>query len=864
MKQVIVILLIVLLITLTLGLGYMAYHDTRGLAMIARVRINEIMASNDSVVADEDGEYHDWIELYNDGSKPVDLSGWYLSDSRDILKWQFPKGTLIEGKGYLLVFASGKDKRNLGSQLHTNFKLSTLGEDVVLADRNGKLVDRLYPVELRSDISYGRISDGAEELACFSLSTPGTGNAAGVVYEAAPGLPMFSHASGFYEKEFMLVLSTAEKDAEIRYTLDGTEPDEDSPLYTGPIRIKDREGEPNLYRDIQTSLPLWPVSNAPSFKGTVVRARVFKAGSNPGETATRTYFVAPDADERYSLPVISLVTDPANLFDKEKGIYVPGAVYESWKLRNPSSIPGMNTPANYHQKGDDWERPVYVELFEPGGTVVFTQNAGLRIHGGRTSAYPQKSLRLYASAKYDPNSTFAYEIFEGLTAKGTGAPITEFKRLVLRNSGNDWVNTLLRDSLMQALTANTGIATQGGIPAVVFINGEFWGIHIIQQRQDRFYLESHYNADPNKVVILEDDGVLSEGLPGDEQAYFDMIDFINSHDLYDANNFAYLESLIDIDNYLDYFVANVYCNNTDWPQNNVRFWRYKGEVGSDASSYLDGRWRWMLFDTDLGFGLDRDVSFNALEWATARFNPKSGEEWPSVIIRGLLENEGFKAELINRFLDHLNSTFRADVVLAEIDKQADLVGTAIDEHLARWNLLGRSKNRWLENVEKLRDFARERPAYLKQHLADMFGLEGMASITAKNGNPKGGYVRINSVEVNKNTPGVLDESSWTGEYFSGVPVTISAHPYPGYRFAGWTLLSGGPAEGCLDLASDTLTLTLDGDLSIAAAFVPASPVRAIVSGAVIAFMILAALMILYAFLRQEPFFRRSVSRRYRR
>jgi len=859
MKQVIVILLAVLLISLALGLGYLEYHYSRGLSALGLIRINEIMAANDSAAADEDGEYHDWIELYNDGSKPVDLSGWYLSDSVDILKWQFPEGTLIEGKGHLLVFASGKDRRSPGGQLHTSFRLSTLGEDVVLADTNGKIVDRLYPAEMRSNVSYGRITDGSRTLVYFSSSTPGTGNAGGIVCESVPEPPSFSHDSGFYAKEFLLELSTTEKDAVIRYTLDGSEPDESSPLYTGPIMIRDREGEPNLYRDIQTSLPSWPVSDAPSFKGTVVRARVFKAGTGPGETATRTYFVAPEADKRYSLPVISLITDPDNLFDKEKGIYVPGAVFESWRLKNPRAIIGMNTPANYHQNGDDWERPVYVEFFESGGAQVISQNAGLRIHGGRTSAYPQKSLRLYAGAQYDPKSTFAHEIFKGLTASATRAPITEFKRLVLRNSGNDWVNTMLRDSLMQALTAHTDIATQGGRPAVVFINGEFWGIHIIQQRQDRFYLENHYNADPNRVVILEDNGVLSEGSPGDEQAYFDMMDFIRSHDLADAENYVYLESLIDTGNYLDYFIANVYCNNTDWPHNNIRLWRYKGEEGdSRTSPYLDGRWRWMLFDTDLGFGLDRDVSFNALEWATARFNPKNGEEWPGMIIRGLLENESFRTELVNRFMDHLNSTFRTDVVLTEIDRQSALIATVIQEHLDRWNLLGRSRDRWLDNVEVLRDFARERPAFLKQHLAGMFGLGETATVTAVNEDPKGGYIRVNSLDINKNTPGVLDEASWTGEYFTGVPITVSAHPYPSYRFAGWTLLSGGPADDGLDSARDTLILTLDGDLYIAAAFVPVSPARAIVSGAVIVLMTLSALLTLYALLRQMPFFRSQV------
>ncbi len=389
----------------------------------------------------------------------------------------------------------------------------------------------------------------------------------------------------------------------IYYTLDGSEPTRNSPVYIAPILIESRLNEPNQLSNIKEISGYWKKPQGEVFKATVVRAKVIHDRDNTGSISiTGTYFVGEEILSHYSLPVVSLTTNAGYFFDYQDGIYVKGAIYD--KNYDPAIKNLANYDANYYQKGKQWERPVHIEIFEPGDLLGLSQNGAIRLHGHATRVLPEKSLRIYATSEYDPKDIFEYELFPGLTNRIDGQSIQQFDNFILRNSGNDWDHAFLRDALMQSLVSHTSLDTQAYRPVIVFLNGEYWGIHDLRQRLDEYYLASTYQVDPGQVVILESDQQIFHGNPGDEDHYTAMLEFIKENHLEDDENYETIQTFIDVENFTDYLISEIFYANTDWPHNNVRYWRLKTdgyEPGSPPGH--DGRWRWMLFDLDLGFGL---------------------------------------------------------------------------------------------------------------------------------------------------------------------------------------------------------------------------------------------------------------------
>ncbi|HLR91666.1 MAG TPA: leucine-rich repeat domain-containing protein, partial [Atopostipes sp.] len=299
--------------------------------------------------------------------------------------------------------------------------------------------------------------------------------------------PELSKESGFYNQGFELEIAENSEENTVYYTLDGSEPTLNSTVYEEPIQI-----EPN---DDNTL--------------TVVRAKVLSENNTMSETVTKSYFVNSNFDERFDLPVFSLVTDPDNLFDEEIGIY---------------------TDKNAENRGSDWERPVHLDFFETDGNLALEQELGIRIHGGLTRTYNQKSLRLYAKSEYDTNKYMTYDFFNGLEKMNDNGSVNEFKRLLLRNSGNDWNQTMFNDALMQSLIEPLGtVDTQAYRPAVVFFNGEYYGIHNIRERYDEYYIQSHYDINKEDLAILEKDGLLYRGGNSDTAHYQNMIKYIEEN-----------------------------------------------------------------------------------------------------------------------------------------------------------------------------------------------------------------------------------------------------------------------------------------------------------------------------------------------
>lgn len=619
----------------------------------------------------------------------------------------------------------------------------------------------------------------------------------------------FSHPSGFYDEAFFLRINTDNKDKDIKifYTLDGSNPTPNSNLYENYIEISSRENDTDIYTQIRDIADGYRLPSKPVFKATIVRFRAFNGNEPTSDIVTGTYFINPKASDKYSLPVISLVTDPSNLFDYNKGIYVKGKFYK--ELYDPALQP-WELQGNYSQTGRDWEKIAHIDFFDANGVRGFSQNVGIRIHGGATRSFPQKSLRIYARKEYGEKS-INYPIFNEQKIWAKNKVAEKFDTLLLRNGGNDCYNSLFRDAMMQSLMEYTALDLQAYQPAIAFINGEYWGIYNIRERVDEHYFKSYYNIDEEDLVILEDNGVLDEGNPGDEQCYHDMVDYIKKNSLENPEHYKYINNLVDTDNLIDYYIAQIFFGNTDWPGNNNRFWRKRVDYNPDSPYGHDGRWRWILFDTDFGFGLyahSGDYNSNTLVHATQDDGPDwPNPEWSTFLFRNLLSNETFKNKFVNRFADHLNTSFKSERVVERIVDMKNLIEPEIDEHNQRWP----NRWNWEESINVMLEFAQKRPEKQRNHIVSFFNLQGLSSINLNVSDEKHGYIKINSIDVNENSPGIKNSVyPWTGTYFNGIPITITAIPSSGHKFVRW--------EGDFHGNSETFNLVLSGDMTIKAVF----------------------------------------------
>jgi hypothetical protein len=594
-----------------------------------------------------------------------------------------------------------------------------------------------------------------------------------------------SHSGGFYTQEFQLRLSTL-NDCKIYYTLDGSYPTNRSNLYDKPITIKNRSIEQDKLTQISDTSIAWKKPKTNSFKGTVVRSIVYHNDKPISDVMTNTYFVDKDIYNSYSLPVVSLVTDKNNLFDYNNGIYVLGRRRNYW-LRNNAGKPINNgTSANYTARGKDWERPIHIEWYEQDGELGFSQNLGVRMNGGWSRSYPMKPMKLYARSEYDDNKKIKYNIFDDLQdAKGNN--IEEFKTFLLRNSGHDFLFTMFEDAMIHRLAKGTNVNAQAYKPVIVFINGEYWGIHNARERQDKDYIKNHYNIEEEDIILFENRYNLLHGKENDENRYLDIINYLKTHNIKDDETYSYIETKIDIDNYIDYYIIETYIVNLDWQTNNVKFWCKRSDEYVENAEYgHDGRFRWLLFDTESGF---KYYDYNMIAYTIETGKPNA--KWATVIFRTLLKNTEFRNKFITRYADLLNTNFKEDRVVNIIDEMKATIQPMINEHINRWTYPS-SIDKWSNNVEVLREFAQKRPSVVRRNLSNYYGIKiikGEFGLSDSNG----GYIEVNGIKID-----ISDSKSFKGYYFEGLPISIKVVVNDGYEFTGF--------EG-IEVSGDEITIT---------------------------------------------------------
>jgi hypothetical protein len=677
----------------------------------SQVVINEICSHNGSVIEDEDGDTPDWFELLNTSASPVSLSGYSIVDiTRQ--EWFFPDKIMAPG-GYLLVFASGKDRKD--SVLHTSYNISKYGNKLSLYDASGNKKDEIQFGSLQLDHSTGRFPDGSNNWRLFRTATPGYSNNSSVAYSGYADDPVFSVDGGFYDGTQSISLSVNNPSSVIHYTTNGRTPSDTSALYQSPIDLS---------------------------AARVIRARSFDNDTMilPSEVITNTYII----DYKPKLPVISISTNPENLWDWNMGIYVLGP--------NADLVYPYHG-ANYWQ---DWEVPAHIEFFETDRTLAFAQDVGLSINGGSVSrTRPQQSFRITARSKYG-KSEMEHRIFSDKL-------INSFKIIVLRNSSGDFNKTHFRDgSLHRLMIGHVDIDLLCYRPSVIYLNGDYWGILNIREKFSKFYLQENYNVNPDNVDILEEDSTIVQG---NFDAFHAMHDFLCNNDMRIPANFDSAAAMLDMNSFCDYFIAETCLSNIDWPYNNLKYWRER----------LPGKkWRYMMFDLDISLGNNGWANAD-LDYLGKILGPYGDDNKHVQLLKSLLKNYTFRNYFINRYADLVNTLFSSESLMKNTREVMDMLVDDIPYQFSRW---GNSMEGWYHEINTaVIPYINDRPGYALQYVQDTFRLRKQVDVNLDAFPPGGGSIKINTIR-----PVPLP---WKGIYFDGVPITITAVPSPGFKFIQW-------------------------------------------------------------------------------
>lgn len=601
-------------------------------------------------------------------------------------------------------------------------------------------------------------------------------------------IPEFSHDGGYYTQAFDLTLSVSDPNLEIYYTLDGSDPrvdhvaDPPTPYqqtfqYTEPIPIKSRVGDENVYSMIQTAytgrpwLPPWNPPEGEVFKATILRAIVYDPARNlTSDIFTQTFFVDENMDERYAtLPVISLVGDYDVLFHPDDGIYITDFYGAEFRY-NQSRV-----PAN-------------IEFFDEDGNPGFQGPYEISLQGATSPASPQKGLHVFGGMWSSGKPYIEYPLFKESASKAR--QLSQFSRFILRawGSARDWP-VFFADAYHQTLMADSDQDIQAYQPVIVFINGEYWGLHEMREanKNSEYYQAHYYDGKEMEFDLLDWGG--RDVDEGDSENWDALWEFLNKNDISDDGNYDFVKSQVDIDNYIVYMIHSIYTGKTDWPGQNEYLWRPKTE---------DGKWRWAQYDMDQGLsewaGPENDFLKNVL----GRGN---------LLLNFLLKNDEFRHLFINYYADLMNTNFLTEIEVAHFLDLVSELEPYMPEYQDRWQL----NLDWEEDKSFAFDLLNRRWDLRRQQVIDNFNLSGSVFVELK-ADTTMGNVAINSIVIDHGVPGIHDPSSWKGMYFKDVPITLKAVPLPGFQFVRWE------TDASIDPYSQVLELVLEDDIAITAVF----------------------------------------------
>lgn len=651
------------------GAGYSAF-DAANRLPLGGVYISEFGGSTGSVATD-------WVELHNSTGSAVSLAGYGLSNNpKNPAKWVFPDISIEPGE-YLLLYATGSADKAQKKNLKLNFNISSTGEALFFFDPNGKLIDKLSAGRMRSGQSYGR--DGSDNRFYYAEPTPGAQNGKG--YEGITQLPAFSVTPGIYDNAVTVAITAGEGET-IRYTTDCTTPNASSEVYSGELSIS---------------------------KNSVIRAAAFRDGYLSGDVATATYLFRSDG-VNHALPVVTLVTDPDNLWNSKTGIYATGDRFDP----DAASYADTLKSATYYQAkfateeqvDTIWEKPAAFSLFDDNGQQVFTQNVGIRIAGSFGRGRAQKGFNVIARKEYGKGS-MEYPFFEN-------RPYTEYKAVVLRAGAQDQNRSKIRDELASGLLEGTdiNILYQAYRPTVLYLNGEYWGVYFMKEKRNRFFVAQHENTE-NNVDLAIGKGFKQRSY-GDNSDWVSLYEYATSHDLSASDAYNYVAERMDVDSFRDYMIAEIYNGNTD--TYNFQYYRLKG-----------GKWKFIFYDFCWGF------QSPGHETLAFRMGKTPSDVCSAKLFAAMLQNKGWRDSFCRRFGELLNTAFAPERVSALIEELYGYVEPEIKREREKFNKdtfmgvkqpntnLGTYEG-FQSEISKLKDFAQRRPEELKRQLQSNLGL----------------------------------------------------------------------------------------------------------------------------------------------
>ena len=860
-------------------------------AVSQTVIINEFLASNvtsNPEMIDFD-DYSDWIELYNINNDPIVLDGYFITDDfADPLKWRIPDNTVINGEGFLLLWADDYDEvpgrthtrpywpwDNFTTQnYHTNFKLSKSGEQLGLfqasqsetftiiedgslwkylddgsdqdsawiaigfdddswesgyaelgygdgdeatvveygPDEDNKYITtyfrKVFTIDeteyiheinarllrddgaivylngieiIRDNMPTGIISYDTQASDAVSASEEET------FHDWSVPVSLLNNGQNIIAVEIHQV---DESSSDISFNLElvattyadivlidslsfgnqltdvsfGRNPSDQSWSYfgeptpgapnnttptinteiSGPVQISIDPGfyENSITVELSTSSNTEqiyytldgskPVSESSLYSGpiviestTVLKTRSIENGKLPGKINSSTYFIS----ENSHIPTISLMVEPETLWDEEIGIY----------------------ENEYKQR----EIPITLSYFSEVDELGFTVNAGARLGGENIWTKPQKPFTIYTRNRFG-DDFINYRLFDN-------KQISRFSRIVLRNGGDDWEETLIRDPLTESLVS--GMMRCGYMaykPSSVFLNGSYWGIHNIREKFDKNYFSENFNADPDNIDHLEysrtETGTELLIVEGTMSHYNEMIDYLMSNNINDPAIYDQVQEWMDIDSFIDHLVMTMYCANTSWGHNR-EWWRPRTE---------NGKWKWLIVDLDRGFNIF-NVFTNLLDNLMEDYE----------LFNLLLNSSSFQNRFVQRASSHLNNTFHYQRINASVDSLSAIIAPEMPRHITKWGDQGgvSSMSDWEDELNEIKQFAENRTSIVRNQLSDELDLNETISVTV-NIEPSGfGKVLINDVPK-------IDHNQ-EENFFKDIPISISAFPKPGYEFVGW-------------------------------------------------------------------------------
>ena len=445
-------------------------------------------------------------------------------------------------------------------------------------------------------------------------------------------------------------------------------------------------------------------------------------------------------------------------------------------------------------------------FYEPDGSDGFQVNAGMKIGGACSRNLKMKSFNFFLRNKDYGEELIDYPIFPNQT-------LTEFRRIKIRNGGTDWLEMLFRDGMNHHLLANTvDLDLVAYRPVRVYLNGQYWGVYGIREMLNKHYIASHHGVDADSVDILGDPyGPRSQVREGDDEAWDIFANLVATKGVSQEEDYIAIQEMMDLQQYLNYYIVQIYLANFDWPGNNVRVWRDRN----------NGKFRWMLFDTDTSAGWDSwgatvaKANHNSLAHSLNTNNVRGVpgfEQWPNgpestFIFRQLMKNEDFKNEFIQRTCTFRELLFSPDRVFPMVDSMEQLLLPEIGRHIQKWtgnNQLGQGRPSggsvpaWRNILSSYKNFFSSRAFHILSIYEKELDLAGTFDLAINTMSNKG------KVVLHQNEMAI--PTTYVGKYFKNVPITIKAIPEEGYYFSHWLETGNTNSEVQFSSTVDT-TLT---------------------------------------------------------